>query len=97
MSIQSFSDRQTLHIFEGNYTKKAEKQLPGQLWGKARRILEALDAAEELRDLKLYDLDKKKGDWTGWYSLNINEQYRVLFTWKDGEAHNVFAGEPDYH
>lgn len=97
MPIKTFSDHETSTIFRDEYTKKAEKQLPKQLWKKARNVLEALDAAEALIDLKLYDLDRKKGDWKGWYSLKINDQYRVLFQWKDGDAYNVFAGDPSYH
>lgn len=97
MVIKTFSDRQTLEIYEGKYSKKAEKQLPKELWGKARRVLEALDSADELQDLKLYGLDEKTGDLSGLFSLRINNQYRVLFKWEEGEAHEVFAGDPEYH
>jgi len=97
MPIRSFSDRESLSIFEAEYSKKAEKKLPVELWEKARNVLEALHSAENLNDLKLYDLDHKKGNLKGVYSLKINAQYRVLFEWDDGEAHNVSVGDPDYH
>ncbi len=97
MTIKTFADKETLLVFEGEYSKKAEKQLPVELWPKTKNILEALDSAAELSDLKLYKLDRKKGELKGYYSLKINDQYRVLFRWEEGEAYEVFAGDPDYH
>jgi proteic killer suppression protein len=84
-------------IYEREYSKKAEQELPKELWVKARRVLEALDSADELQDLNLYGLDEKTGDLSGLFSLRINDQYRVLFKWDEGEAHEVFAGDPEFH
>ncbi len=51
-----------------------------------------LDAAIELKDLKIppaNQLEKLSGDRTGQYSIRVNKQYRVCFTWSDGRAENV--------
>jgi len=63
----------------------------------ARLRLALLDAATSLGDLKLpgLRLEALKGDRKGWYSIRINDQYRICFEWRDGDAHNVEI--VDYH
>jgi proteic killer suppression protein len=65
---------------------------------KAARIrLELLDAATSLRDLELpgLRLEALKGDRKGQHSIRINDQFRICFEWRDGDAHNVEI--VDYH
>ena len=65
---------------------------------KAARIrLELLDAATSLRDLELpgLRLEALKGDRKGQHSIRINDQFRICFEWRDGDAHNVEI--IDYH
>jgi proteic killer suppression protein len=65
---------------------------------KAARIrLELLDAATSLRDLDLpgLRLEALKGDRKGQHSIRINDQFRICFEWRDGDAHNVEI--VDYH
>jgi proteic killer suppression protein len=65
---------------------------------KAARIrLELLDAAVSLRDLELpgLRLEALKGDRKGQHSIRINDQYRICFEWRDGDAHDVEIA--DYH
>jgi len=62
------------------------------------RKLVALDAAEALEDLRVLPgnrLEKLKGRRSGQYSIRINDQWRVCFGWKDGNAHDVEI--VDYH
>lgn len=66
-----------------------------ELWGKANEVLDALDAAEELRDVAHYDLESMSGDREGQFSLRINRQYRVCFEWDEPDAHRVEI--VDYH
>ncbi len=57
-----------------------------------------LDAAVELKDLKIppsNHLEKLSGDRAGQYSIRVNRQYRVCFTWYDGRAEDVEM--IDYH
>ncbi len=65
---------------------------------KAARIrLELLEAATSLRDLELpgLRLEALKGDRKGQHSIRINDQFRLCFEWRDGDAHNVEI--VDYH
>lgn len=56
------------------------------------------NAAAKLNDLKVPPnnrLEALKGDMKGKFSIRINEQYRVVFAWVDGDAYDVVA--VDYH
>jgi len=58
----------------------------------ALRRLASLEAAEEVSDLLIPPgnrLERLKGNREGQYSIRINDQYRVCFTWKDGNAEDV--------
>jgi proteic killer suppression protein len=59
--------------------------------------LEILDAATSLRDLELpgLRLEALKGDRKGQHSIRINDQFRICFEWRNGDAHNVEI--VDYH
>ncbi len=57
-----------------------------------------LDAAARLEDLKVPPgnrLEKLRGDREGQYSIRINDQYRICFTWQDGNSYDVEIA--DYH
>ena len=58
----------------------------------AQRKLAQLNAAAKLEDLRAFPgnrLEALAGDRKGQYSVRINDQYRVCFVWKDGDAHQV--------
>jgi len=62
------------------------------------RRLVTLDAADALHDLRVPPgnrLERLKGRRSGQYSIRVNDQWRVCFTWKDGDAHDVEI--VDYH
>lgn len=64
----------------------------------ARRKLLYLHRARLLADLKVPPgnrLEALKGDRKGLYSIRINDQYRICFAWKDGDASDVEI--VDYH
>lgn len=64
----------------------------------AQRKLEMLDAAANLEDLRVPPanrLEKLAGDRAGQYSIRINDQWRLCFAWRDGDAHEVEI--VDYH
>jgi proteic killer suppression protein len=57
-----------------------------------------LDAAANLEDLRTPPgnrLEKLTGDREGQYSIRINDQWRICFRWRDGDAHDVEV--VDYH
>jgi proteic killer suppression protein len=64
----------------------------------ARRRLDALHVATTLRDLLLRPSNRLEGlkrDRIGQHSIRINDQYRVCFHWREGNAHDVEI--VDYH
>ena len=86
--IRSFGDRETERIFHREFSKK----LPGDIQRMARRKLDTLDASESLSDLRIplsNRLEKLKRDRSHQYSIRINDQWRICFRWRDGDAHDV--------
>jgi proteic killer suppression protein len=79
-------------------TKAARRSCPDSLWEVARRKLDQLNQAAELRDLRAPPgnrLEKLKGDRRGQHSIRINNRFRVCFRWsREGpEAVEIV----DYH
>jgi toxin HigB-1 len=65
---------------------------------RAKRKLEALHAAARLEDLRVppsNHLERLKGDLKEFYSIRINDQWRMIFRWVDGDARSVAI--VDYH
>ena len=57
-----------------------------------------IDASSRLTGLSALPrnrLEALKGDREGQYSIRINEQFRICFAWRDGDAHEVEV--TDYH
>jgi toxin HigB-1 len=92
--ICSFRDRDTERIFRRERTRR----LAPDVQRKAQRKLAVLDAAESLQDLRVPPgnrLEKLSGDRDGQQSIRINNQWRLCFRWRDGDAHDVEI--TDYH
>ena len=92
--IKSFADKQTESLFNGFRAPS----LPGDIQRAAMRKLKMLHYAVDLNDLRVPPgnrLEILKGDRTGQYSIRINSQWRVCFTWKENNAWNVEI--VDYH
>jgi len=55
------------------------------------RKLDFLNAATNLNDLKSpgNQLEKLKDDWAGYWSIRVNDQYRIIFCFIDGNATHV--------
>lgn len=91
--IRSFADKPTEALFQDEFVR----QFKG-IARPAKRKLEALNAASRLEDLTVprsNRLEKLKGDLKSFYSIRINDQWRVIFKWIDGEPHSVQI--VDYH
>lgn len=57
-----------------------------------------LDAAQNLQDLRIPPgnrLERLRGDRTGEHSIRVNDQWRICFRWRSGDAHDVEI--VDYH
>lgn len=92
--IRSFRDRETERLF----CREPVRKLPQDVRRVALRKLVLLDAAESLEDLRRPPgnrLEKLTGDRAGQHSIRINDQWRVCFRWKDGDAEDVEI--VDYH
>ena len=95
--IASFADRATEALFHGE-TGRAINRIPSDIRKVAVRKLDLLNAAHELQDLRVPPgnrLEALKGDLRGKHSIRINDQWRIVFRWKDGDAHEVKID--DYH
>jgi proteic killer suppression protein len=69
-----------------------------QGFARAKRKLEAINAASRLSDLAVPPstrLEKLKGNLAKFYSVRINDQWRIVFAWSEGEPHDVQI--VDYH
>jgi len=95
--VQSFKNKTAEDIFHGSNTRHARK-LPTNLHDKAKRLLDQLNAAPTINFLKVPPgnrLEKLSGDYKGFWSIRINEQWRIVFQWKDDDAHEISI--VDYH
>jgi toxin HigB-1 len=96
--IVTFRDEGTEDVFDGRNTKKARKACPQKLWRVAFRKLDQINQAVELNDLRVPPgnrLEEVEGERKGQYSIRINDQYRVCFTWTERGAERVEI--VDYH
>ncbi len=96
--IVSFKNAGTEDIFNGKNTKRVRKGCPENLWKIARRKLDQLDSVTELQELTIppgNKLEALAGNRKGQYSIRINEQYRICFTWQGNGPDNVEI--VDYH
>ncbi len=91
--IRSFKDSETEALLAGRFTRRLQ-----QVARVAQRKLQQLHAARELRDLAAFPgnrLEALAGDRRGQHSIRVNDQYRICFVWKDGDAEAVQV--VDYH
>ena len=91
--IQSFGSANTERLFRRERVRQFEA-----FERQAQRKLAELDAATSLNDLRAIPgnrLEKLRGDRKAQHSIRINDQWRVCFVWKDGNAHDVEIA--DYH
>ena len=92
--IKSFRNRDTERLFQREHIRR----LPPRLRRGALKKLLILDAAERVEDLRLPPgnrLEKLKGDRAGQHSIRINDQWRICFRWRGGNAYDVEIA--DYH
>ena len=96
--ILDFADEATEDIFHGNRSKAARRCLPPELWPAARRKLDRLNRAREPRELADPPgnrLEALKGHYAGYFSIRINDQYRIVFRFERSDARDVQI--VDYH
>lgn len=92
--IVSFGRKETRKIWEGERTKG----LATEIQEIGRRKLRMLNNSQNLADLQIPPsnrLEKLKGKLKEYYSIRINDQWRIIFKWENGNAYNVEI--IDYH
>lgn len=92
--IKSFANKDTERVFAGRRPKK----LPQEIVERAETKLAMIDAAEHIEILRIpagNRLEKLRGDREGQWSVRINQQYRVCFSFERGDAYDVEI--TDYH
>jgi len=95
--IVSFGNRATSDLFHGVTSSRA-RRIPNQIKEVALYKLDILNAAQSLDDLKSPPgnrLELLRGDFAGFHSIRINNQWRIVFRWQDSSAHDVQI--MDYH
>lgn len=92
--IINFGNKETEKIWNGVVSKK----LPTEIQEVARRKLRMINNSIDITDLRIPPanrLEKLKGDLSEFYSIRINNQWRIIFKW---ENRNAFEVEIiDYH
>jgi toxin HigB-1 len=92
--IRSFASQETSGLFAGY----SSRRLPADVQRRALQKLVALHAIcvlEESRGIPGNRLEKLSGSRRGQYSIRINNQWRICFSWHNGDAYNVEI--VDYH
>ncbi|MBZ9629133.1 type II toxin-antitoxin system RelE/ParE family toxin [Psychroflexus sp. CAK57W] len=92
--IVSFRSKETEQIWNGNRVKK----MPIDIQKIGRRKLRMLNNSQNIADLRIPPsnrLEKLSGNLSGFYSIRINKQWRIIFEWNSGNASEVEI--IDYH
>ena len=92
--IKSFRCKETEKVFG----RRSFRRFSAKIQRLALRKLLLLDAAEAIQDLRIPPgnrLEKLSGRRKNQHSIRINEQWRICFEWKQGDAYNVEI--VDYH
>lgn len=94
--IRSFKDKETQLIFEGYYSRK----LPSDIQRIILRKLIMINASTSVNDLRIppsNHLEKLSGDLKGWWSIKINNQFRIIFKLDSNGVDVKDVMVTDYH
>jgi proteic killer suppression protein len=92
--IKTFGDKESEKIWNGIRSKK----LPNEIQDIARRKLRMMNNAQDVNDLRIPPanrLEKLKGNHEDYYSIRINNQWRIIFQWLNNDCSHVQI--IDYH
>ena len=92
--IVSFGSKDTERIWSGEWVKK----IPNEIQQIGRRKMRMLNNSQNVKDLMVppsNKLEKLGGKLKAFYSIRINDQWRIIFTWNNGNAADVTI--LDYH
>jgi proteic killer suppression protein len=86
--IKTFGDKECEIIWNGIRSKK----LPNEIQEVARRKLRMLNNTQDVNDLRIPSanrLEKLKGNLDDYFSIRINNQWRIIFQWLNNDAYDV--------
>lgn len=92
--IISFGSKDTEKIWEGERVKR----IPAEIQQTGRRKLRMLNNSQSILDLRIPPsncLEKLSGKLSEFYSIRINDQWRIVFKWDNNHALEVEI--IDYH
>jgi len=92
--IKSFKEKETERV----YSREGSNKLPRDIQQVALRKLRMINSAKSLNDLTIPPanrLEKLIGEREGQHSIRINDQWRICFIWREGDAYGVEI--TDYH
>ena len=92
--ILTFGSKETEKVWHGERVSK----WPIEIQTAGRRKLRMLNNSQNISDLRIPPsnrLEKLKGDLKDFYGIRINDQWRIIFIWEDGNATEVEI--LDYH
>ncbi|MFO7932911.1 MAG: type II toxin-antitoxin system RelE/ParE family toxin [Bacteroidales bacterium] len=92
--IKTFGSKETEQIWNGIRQKK----IPPEIQKTGRRKLRMINNSIDLNDLRIPPsnrLEKLRGDLKQYYSIRINDRWRIIFIWDSGNAYEVQIR--DYH
>ena len=95
--ISSFGDATSADIYHGSDTKAA-RRIQRELWSRVQRKFDLLNACISVEDLRVPPanrVEKLRGDLAGFYSIRVNQQYRIIFRFANGNCEEVRC--TDYH
>jgi toxin HigB-1 len=95
--ISSFGDATTADIYHGR-DSKAVRRIARELWSRIQQKLDLLNACTSIDDLRVPPanrLEKLRGNLAGFYSVRVNQQYRIIFQFANGNCDAVRC--TDYH
>jgi proteic killer suppression protein len=95
--IVSFGDAATEDLYHGRNTSRV-RRLPNDVVAVVLRKLDMLRAANQLLDLRSPPgnrLEALRGNYAGYHSIRVNDQWRLVFRWESDGAHEVSL--LDYH
>ncbi len=92
--LKSFGDKISEKIWNGIRSEK----FPNEIQDVARRKFRMIHNAQDVNDLRIPPanrLEKLKGDLKEFYSIRINNQWRIIFKWINNDAYEIRI--VDYH
>ncbi len=98
MPIKSFADQVTEDVFYGRATK-ASRRLSEKIQKAARKRMDVLAAAKDTRELSALPgngFESLKHTKPGFNSMKINDQYRLIFRFENGDADDVYIEGQDH-